>query len=48
MQFYNKKSPGGKTINFSFKMFKIMKFLRSSKCLIATVELTFAKQKANA
>ena len=45
MQFYNKKSPGGKTINFSFK---IMKFLRSSKCLKATVELTFAKQKANA
>ena len=28
-------------------MFKIMKFLRSSKCLKTTVELTFTTQKAN-
>ena len=29
-------------------MFKIMRFLRSSKCLKTTVELTFTTQKANA
>ena len=34
--------------NFSFKMFKIMRFLRSSKCSKTTVELTFTTQKANA
>ena len=34
--------------NFSFKMFKIMRSLRSSKCLKTTVELTFTTQKANA
>ena len=27
--------------NFSYKMFKIMKFLRSSKCLKTAIELTF-------
>ena len=32
--------------NFSFKMFKIMRSLRSSKYLKATVELTFTTQKA--
>ena len=35
-------------INFSFKMFKIMKSLRSSKCLKTTFEVTFTTQKANA
>ena len=35
--------------NFSFKMFKIMRSLRSSKCLKTTCfELTFATQKAKA
>ena len=34
--------------NFSFKMFKIIRSLRSSKCLKTTVELTFTTQKANA
>ena len=34
--------------NFSFKMFKRMRSLRSSKCLKTTVELTFTTQKANA
>ena len=33
---------------FSFKMFKIIRSLRSSKCLKTTVELTFTTQKANA
>ena len=33
---------------YSFKMLKIMRFLRSSKCLETTVELTFTTQKANA
>ena len=33
--------------NFSFKMFKIIRSLRSSKCLKTTVELTFTTQKAN-
>ena len=32
-------------INFSFKMFKIMRSLRSSKCLKTTVELMFTTQK---
>ena len=34
--------------NFSLKMFKIMRSLRSSKCLKTTIELTFTTQKANA
>ena len=34
--------------NYSFKMFKIMRSLRSSKCLKTTVDLTFTTQKANA
>ena len=34
--------------NFSFKMFKMMNFLRSSKCLKTTVEFAFTTQKANA
>ena len=34
--------------NFSFKMFKIMKPLRSLECLKTTAELTFPTQKANA
>ena len=29
-------------------MFKIMRYLRSSKCLKTAVELTFTTQKANA
>ena len=33
---------------FSFKMFKIMRPLRSSKCLKTTVELTVTIQKSNA
>ena len=33
--------------NFPFKMFKIMRSLRSSKCLEATFELTFTTQKAS-
>ena len=33
--------------NFSFKMFRIMRFLRSPKCLKSIVELTFPIQKAN-
>ena len=33
--------------NFSFKMFKIFRSLRSSVCLKTTVELTFTTQKAN-
>ena len=33
--------------NFSFKMFIIMKFSRSSKCSKTAVELTFPTQKAN-
>ena len=33
--------------NFSPKMFKITRFLRSSKCSKTTVELTFTTQKAN-
>ena len=33
--------------NFSFKMFKIMRFLRSPKCSKSIVELTFPIQKAN-
>ena len=33
--------------NFSFKIFKLMRSLRSSKCLETTVELTFTIQKAN-
>ena len=35
-------------INFSFKMFKIMRSLRFSKCLKTTVELTFTIQKVSA
>ena len=31
--------------NFSFKMFKIMRFLRSSKCSKTTVELTLTTKK---
>ena len=34
--------------NFSFKMFKVMRSLRPSKCLKATVELTSTTKKANA
>ena len=34
--------------NFSFKMFKIMRSLRSSKYLKTTVELKFTTQKVNA
>ena len=34
--------------DFSFKLFRIMRFLRSLKCLKTTVELTFTKQKENA
>ena len=30
--------------NFSFKIFKIMRSLRSSKCLKTTVELMFTTQ----
>ena len=32
---------------FSLNMFKIMRSMRSSKCLKTTFELTFATQKAN-
>ena len=31
--------------NSSLKMFKVMRFLRSSKCLNTSVELTFTTQK---
>ena len=34
--------------NFSFKMFQIMRFLKSSKCWKTIVKLTFTTQKANA
>ena len=34
--------------NFSFKMFKIMAFLRSAKCSKPFIELLFTTQKANA
>ena len=34
--------------NFSFKTFKIKRCLRSLKCSIATVELMFSTEKANA
>ena len=34
--------------NFSFKMFKMMIFFRSSKCLETRFEFTFTTQKANA
>ena len=34
--------------NFSFKMFQIMRSLRSSKCLKTTVQLTFTAPKRNA
>ena len=34
--------------NFFFKMFKIMRFLRSSECSETAVELSFTAQKANA
>ena len=34
--------------NFFYKAFKILRFLRSSKCSKTTVELTFTAQKANA
>ena len=34
--------------NFSFKLFKMMNFLRSSKCLKTAAEFTFTIQKANA
>ena len=34
--------------NFSFRMFKIMRFLRSSKCLKTTVELMFTTQNVDA
>ena len=47
IQFWDKKRRQDIT-NFSFKMFKIMRSLRSSKCLKTTVELTFTTQKANA
>ena len=47
IQFQDKKNPGGKTINFYFKMFKIMRILRSLKCLKTTVEVTFTTQKAS-
>ena len=33
--------------NFSFKMFKIIRYLRSSECLKTTAELMFTTQKAN-
>ena len=33
--------------HFSFKMFKIIRFLRSPKCSKTMVELTFTTQKAN-
>ena len=43
------KEPSRQDItNFSFKMFKIMRSLRSSRCLKTTAELTFITQKANA
>ena len=42
-----KRSQEENIINFSFKMFKIMRSLRSWKCLKTTVELTFTTQKAN-
>ena len=35
------------TTNFSFKMFKIMIYLRYSKCLNTAVHLTFTTQKSN-
>ena len=42
------KEPSRQDItNFSFKMFKIMRSLRSSKCSKTTVELTFTIQKAD-
>ena len=34
--------------NFSFKLFKKLRSLRSSKCFQTTVELTFPTQKASA
>ena len=34
--------------NFSFKIFKIMGFLRFLKCSKTTVELAFTNQKVNA
>ena len=44
-----KKEPRRQEItNFSFKMIKIIRFLRSSKYLKITVKLTFTTQKASA
>ena len=46
---FKKKEPMRQVINnFSFRMFKIMRSLTSSKCLKTTVHLTFTTQKANA
>ena len=46
---FRKKEPMRQVINnFSFRMFKIMRSLTSSKCLKTTVHLTFTTQKANA
>ena len=43
-----KKEPRKQEItNFSFKMFKMMRFLRSSKCSKTIIKLTFTTQKAN-
>ena len=43
-----KESRSQDITNFSFRMFKMMGFLRSSKCSKTIVEITFTAQKANA
>ena len=46
---FKKKEPMRQVIkNFSFRVFKIMRSLTSSKCLKTTVQSTFTTQKANA
>ena len=43
------KEPRGQEItNFSFKMYKVIRSLRSSKPLKSTIELMFTTRKANA
>ena len=46
--FKTKKSRRQDITNFYLKMFKIMRSLRSAKCLKTRVELQFTTQKANA
>ena len=43
-----KRAQEARVNQFLFKMFKIIRFLRSPKCLKTIVELTLTTQKANA